>query len=151
MLERHDDMWEWFGEPGHLVCISTNGTVKRNGEGVMGRGCAREATRLCPGIQKELGSYIKTNGNVPGVLYRKPVRFSVGILPVKHNWWEQASLDLIRASVEWLQEAATMVGVSGQATYHVPRLGCGHGRRDWNTEVQPLIVGLPDNVWVHSL
>jgi hypothetical protein len=68
------------------------------------------------------------------------------ILPVKHNWWEKASLELVTASRTFLcGEAVHNPGV----TFHVPRLGCGNGRLDWATCVQGLMLACPDNVVVH--
>lgn len=145
MLESRSDLWAHHRIPGHLVCISTNGFVKRNGAAVMGRGCALQATQMHPGVQMELGAYIRHNGNVPGMLFGP--NYTLGILPVKHNWWEKADLKLIQESVDWLRREASEEAVR---TIHVPRLGCGNGSRNWATEVEPLMRILPDNVIIHS-
>lgn len=50
------------------ICITTNGFVKKSGEAVMGRGNAKEAKTLWPGIEYRLGSLIDAMGNVPNVL-----------------------------------------------------------------------------------
>lgn len=160
MQECKGDLWEHWLDHGHLVCISTNGFVKNNGAAVMGRGCALQATRKMPGIQMELGRYLKRMGNVPGILFHgDSPKFQVGILPVKHNWWERADLDLIKQSVDWLAEASLdtltehfAILKAAPVAIHVPRLGCGNGARDrdWETEVRPLMESLPDNVVVHS-
>lgn len=146
MIERHSDLWEMHRVPGHLVCISTNGFVKRNGCAVMGAGCAKQATQIHLGIAKQFGDYLKKNGNAPGVLEGHGWR--LGVLPVKHNWWERADLGLIKSSIDWLN--ATFDDIAGGTILHVPRLGCGNGGRDWETEVRPLMAELGNNVIVHG-
>ena len=69
------------------------------------------------------------------------------ILPVKHNWWEQADRDLIIASRDFLCGEAVH---NPHLTFHVPRLGCGNGRLNWARDVRPLMEILPDSVVVHS-
>lgn len=152
MIESHSDLWSMNGAPGHLICISTNGFVKRNGCAVMGRGCARQATQLYLGVARQLGHYIRQNGNVPGLLHLEGYKVDLGILPVKHNWWEKASLELIQRSVDWLQLASANKYIleTHLNVLHVPRLGCGNGGRDWAKEVRPMMQTLPDNVVVHS-
>lgn len=50
------------------ICITTNGFVKRNGECVMGKGCAKQAAVKYPGLTKDLGTAIRANGNVVQIL-----------------------------------------------------------------------------------
>jgi hypothetical protein len=45
------------------ICITTNGFVKKNGEAVMGRGCAKQALQRYPSISFTLGNRIVTGGN----------------------------------------------------------------------------------------
>jgi hypothetical protein len=150
MIEHKGDLWEQVAHPNHLVGISTNGYVKANGRAVMGRGCALQATQLFADAALLLGSYIKIHGNVPGYLtldgLELPDELKLLILPVKHNWWERASLELVGRSRNFLGAEAH---AQPQTTFHVPRLGCGNGRLDWLEVVRPLMAILPDNVWVH--
>lgn len=145
MQEHHSNLWDYLNAPGHLICISTNGFVKRNGAAVMGRGCALQATKIDLGIPMVLGRYIRENGNVPGILHGN--KYALGILPVKHKWWERADMELIQRSINWLVIKALD---QSERIFHVPRLGCGNGGRNWPTEVRPLMEILPENVWVHS-
>ena len=153
MIEQVGDLWEHFGHAGHRVAISTNGTIKRNGQGVMGRGCAYQASLMFEGIAKRLGDYLKEHGNAPGYLFVQgavagdPAWDRLLILPVKHNWWEKASLELVAKSVAFLRQESQDFK---DWTFHVPRLGCGNGRLSWLNEVRPLMVELADNVVVHS-
>lgn len=138
MIESAEDIWKFYGQPGHVVCITTNGFVKKNGLAVMGRGCAAEAARLFPQFPALLGFHITQHGNVAMRVPGKPIL----TFPVKHNWWEKADLALIKKSVEFLS------GCDRAYTFHLPRPGCGNGRLSWE-DVKPLLESLPDNVVVH--
>ena len=140
MREIQGELWDYYRE-GFVVCLTTNGMVKRNGECVMGRGCAFEATQRIPGIAKFLGDKIKAGGNVPHWLNSGLISF-----PVKHHWREEADLELIRKSANWLEGAANNLR---QKVFVLPRPGCGNGRLRWES-VQPVIQFLPGNVWVIS-
>ncbi len=135
------NLWSYYGKPGYAVCITTNGFLKKNGEAVMGRGCAYEATQRIPGIALKLGEWISTQGNVPGRLQASPPLI---VFPVKHAWYEKADLHLIIESVAWLEKAASLT--SGYK-FILPRPGCGNGQLAW-ADVKPLLVCLPDNVLV---
>jgi hypothetical protein len=149
MIEHKGDLWTSVFETDHIIGISTNGFRKLNGQAVMGRGCAKQATELWPGVAKRLGAYLEAKGNVPGYLL-DPSGYGIIekllILPVKHNWWERASLELVTASRTFLCGEAVH---HPEVTFHVPRLGCGNGRLDWATQVRPLMEILPSNVVVH--
>jgi hypothetical protein len=138
MIESPQDIWEFYEVPNHVILITTNGFVKKNGECVMGRGCALEATQRIPQIASLIGYHIQRNGNVP---MRVPGK-NILTFPVKHNWWEPADLKLIVKSAEWL------AGLDPAYQYHLPRPGCGNGRLNWE-DVRPYLEPLPDNVWVH--
>jgi len=120
--------------------ITTNGFVKRNGQVVMGRGCAREAATRHPDLPLRLGRLLKRYGNRMFVFRR----YRLITFPVKHNWWEKADKELITRSARELYELA--VGWSGEV-FILPRPGCGNGGLRWS-EVGPLLSFLPDNVWV---
>ncbi len=140
MKEIKGNLWDYYGKPDHVVLITTNGFIKKNGEAVMGRGCALEATYRFPGLAKELGEWIITNGNVPCWL-----RMDLATFPVKHNWFEFADLKLIAESCMWLKGVAQSTPHAN--TYVLPRPGCGNGHLSWD-KVKPLLADLPDNVLV---
>jgi hypothetical protein len=138
MKEIVGNLWDYYNV-GFVVCITTNGFVKNNGEAVMGRGCAFEATQRFPDIRKQLGEHILRHGNTP-------VWLNIGLVtfPVKHSWWEEADLRLIQESARWLFEAAQSLP---QRQFVLPRPGCGNGRLCW-ADVKPCLEFLPDNVLV---
>lgn len=141
MIEAQGDLWIFLESPNSIGCITTNGMVKKNGECVMGRGCAQEAKRKFPNLPKKLGAMISTSGNVIHQLMPNLISF-----PVKHNWWEDADLKLITRSA---MELVAIARHQPDKTFYLPRPGCGNGKRDWKEEVRPIIEGvLPDNVVV---
>lgn len=127
----------WSVKPPDWICITTNGFVKMNGEAVMGRGCARQAAQRYPRLPRHLGADIIALGNH---LYSYP-QWHLYTFPVKHNWWEKASLQLIAQSVEELREEVE--ATPGVRNIYIPRPGCGNGQLQWE-DVRPLLAKLPD-------
>lgn len=149
MIEIKGNLWDFYQKMEHIICITTNGFVKINGEAVCGRGCALEATKYIPGFAKMLGSYITQYGNVPGTMRTTPDEWGIVVFPVKHKWNEKASENLILAGAHWLFDRATQ---SPDITWVLPRPGCGNGGLHWegNEGVHNLISFLPNNVHVIS-
>lgn len=133
MKEAFGDLWEFVAD---TRVITTNGTIKKNGEAVMGRGCAHEAKQRYKTVAYQLGCDILKYGNVPGYL-----RTNLATLPVKHNWWERADLELIEESTRKLVD---LVNWTGAESIVMPRPGCGNGGLDWS-EVKPIIEPLLDD------
>jgi hypothetical protein len=148
MKESVESIWSYYGMQGHVVCITTNGTVKKNGRAVMGRGNAKQAKIMFPDVDELLGQYLRNHGNHAGILALPDTLGDLLVFPVKHRWWEPADLGMITSSVVWLKNEAQG---HPETTYHLPRPGCGNGGRDWATEVNPICKILPDNVWLHTL
>lgn len=143
MKEIKGNLWDFRGKDGYVLCITTNGTIKRDGTAVMGRGCALQAKNNYPGIAATLGRRLKYDGLKVVWLTTRLIAF-----PVKYEWHQKANLDLIKKSAtELAREAANL----RQNWFLLPRPGCGNGQRDWETEVKPIIENiLPDNVLVIS-
>ena len=126
MIEAQGNMW---GYPADYRVITTNGFVKRNGECVMGRGCAKEAKDRYPELPSKLGTLIQAYGNV--VLWLGNDLFS---FPVKHKWFEKADLALIEQSCQQLINHVNRDSVD----VVIPRPGCGNGQLNWN-DVKPIL------------
>jgi hypothetical protein len=149
MREATGNLWT---HPADVRVITTNGFVKKNGQAVMGRGCALEAVKgtryngAWPGLPSILGAIIQSDGNHVSFL-GACVTPATGILvsfPVKHLWMQKADIDLIKRSAE---ELARGIAHDGSRIV-MPRPGCGNGRLKWE-DVKPIIEGiLPDNVVV---
>lgn len=123
MQELTGNLWDYHN-PNHIIAITTNGFVKRNGECVMGRGCALEARQRIPNIARQLGKLITEKGNHVHYLGQGVVSF-----PVKHAWFQDADIALIERSA---RELLNMANSFGWKSVIIPRPGCGNGRLQWN-------------------
>ena len=128
MKEIKGNLWDYHID--HIVVITTNGTVNSSGQNVMGRGCAFEAKKRIPSLPLTLGKFIKDQGNHVFTLCHGLVSF-----PVKHNWWENADINLIERSA---QELSALTDHMGWSSVIIPRPGCGNGRLKW-IDVKPVI------------
>lgn len=139
MKEAEGNLWE--AKPQFIKCITTNGTIKKNGELVMGRGNALQAKQKYPELPKLLGQHIKSSGNI--VYYLK--EYNIATFPVKHHWQDKADIKLIIRSCHQLN--ALLENLNRPAV--LPRPGCANGRLNWEKEVKPVISTILSNrVWV---
>lgn len=134
------------------VVITTNGFVKSNGRCVMGAGIAKQARDKIRDTDLQLGRYIKQYGNRVFNLghYTKKngdISFNLISLPVKHNWWEDADVDLIAKSLSQLIELVDKLELTKVA---VPYPGIGNGKLSKDV-VAPLLEVLDDRFIVCTL
>ncbi len=144
MREAIGNLWDLVPNKGTLV-ITTNGTIKKNGEAVMGRGIALEANQMFPGLAKALGRNLSERGNHAHLLLVSVFstrNITIWTMPVKHNWWEEADPELIVRSAHELAE-----GTRNYPEVWMPRPGCGNGRLKWK-DVKPLIEPIFDNRYI---
>jgi hypothetical protein len=147
MIEVRGDLWGYVDQLGVQILITTNGHVRSDGHGVMGRGCAREALERWPELGLVLGRSIRTFGNTVQLLSDQHRIWS---FPVKHHWSEPANLSLIAKSVASLNALARASQNEHENwKWVLPRPGCGNGRLSWEV-VEPIVSVLPDNVLVIS-
>lgn len=136
------DLWSL---PADAICITTNGSVRRDGRAVMGRGCALQAAKKFPELPMQLGMALQ-NGNCVkwlGVHYMTesdPYKHLIAF-PVKHAWYEKADLALIEKSAEELMMLAT--GMAFKSIL-LPRPGCGNGGLQWK-DVKAVIEPILDD------
>ena len=131
MNEARGNLWDFEAD---ATVITTNGFVKKNGEAVMGRGCAREAATRYPNLPKELGLKIQCDGNH---VFLMPIRRGMSLVtfPVKHHWREEADPELIERS---LFELVDLADHYNWRQVVMPRPGCGNGRLQWEGDIQML-------------
>ena len=137
MKEASGDLWK-IGANADAIVITTNGTVKKNGEAVMGRGCAQEAAVRFPDLPKFLGKRL--------VVFNDVKVFSFGnwtlvTYPVKHEWWQKADMGLIAKS------ALELVFFAEKHEWEnvvMPRPGCGNGGLSW-WAVRPILEEVLDD------
>lgn len=119
-----------------VICITTNGIVKKNGEAVMGAGIALELRNRAPLFPKIFGDKLKKDGNhvsmflVTQINGRKVVTF-----PVKHHFKDEACLELIERSCK---ELVDLVDKFEFDQICLPKPGCGAGKLNWKTQVKPI-------------
>jgi hypothetical protein len=148
-----------------VVCITTNGFVKANGEAVMGRGCAYELAQLFPRVPRILGAMIKQHGNIVQQIMMANDTIAVAF-PVKHardvfdgsnvvahatgnyrmgqlvpGFHLKADIELIKQSAIQLRD---WVEIRGFKSVVLPRAGCGAGELDWAT-VKPILDAILDD------
>lgn len=130
MQEVKGNLWEL---PADARCITTNGFVTKAGKAVMGRGCAKEATDLIPGLARNLGMLISLHGNNVHALGEYPQWGRLYSFPVKHVWNQYADPVLIIRSAEQLVAEVDRLKGEGVVlnTILIPRPGCGNGGLDW--------------------
>lgn len=163
MLENRGNLWDLA--KGHILCITTNGFVKRNGDCVMGRGIAAEAVKRFPKVSQVLGHLITTHGNkvLPLGVYGDYLLMSFPVKPsfgkcgetgvVRHmkskfspgdtvpGWACLADPAIIQRSIDQLKRMCDPLPAG--AKVFLPQPGCGAGELSW-TEVKPLVQHLSD-------
>ena len=142
MQELYGDIWEQH-KLGRWTIITTNGAIREDGKCVMGRGVAKQAADKFSGLPRRLGDALKTGGNIVHVFED----LKIITLPVKHDWREQADLELIETSLQQLVAWAN-VPPRKHGKFYMVRPGCSNGRRDWETEVKPLCARYLDGRFV---
>ena len=140
MRELKGNAWDVYLDY-DVLCITTNGTIKTNGECVMGAGIAKTAKNKFPTLPTILGKFIKEYGNRCFKLSKVNDNTWLVSFPVKHNWWEIADLELIEKSSLELVEMADKFNWN---KILLPRPGCGNGKLSWN-EVKPILSEILDD------
>lgn len=127
---------------GKIVCITTNGFIKKNGQGVLGRGNALAMAQLIPQLPTFLADHIKKNGNIVGPIFKNIISFPVK--PVSGNYNQalnkvkylyvanstipgyhcKASLELIEKSLNQLNE---LIENHNLKEVYLPLPGCSNG------------------------
>lgn len=143
MKELNGDLWR---TPADVRIITTNGTIKKDGRAVMGKGCADQAKNKYPGLDELFGMMLRVYGNRALILQSPPLD-ALWSFPVKHNWQDAADLELIARSAAKVAQYADrheeLFGIRAPRIL-LPRPGCGNGRLDWK-DVKPVIVDLLDD------
>ena len=142
MIEVKGDIWK-FWERGFFIVIPTNGYVKMNGEAVMGRGLAFDASIKFKSLAFELGALLKKYGND---VFIHPT-YRIFTFPVKHNWDEKADIELIKFSCVGLQSLVNLRVKPISLPVYIPRVGCGNGMLEWK-DVKPILESYLDERFV---
>jgi len=142
MQEINGNIWDQY-TLGRWVVITTNGEVRKDGACVMGRGVAKQAADKLPDLPYKLGNAIKAGGNNVHVFDD----LKMIALPVKHNWRDQADLELIAKSLQQLVAWAD-IPPRKHGKFYIVRAGTGNGRLRWVEQVKPLFERYLDDRFV---
>ena len=142
------DIWT-LHSAGCYVVDPTNACVTRGGENVMGAGLSLDVKRRWPEMPRLYGAILMEAvrpgvpmGRTPAVPDLRPPLVTVDderrlcLAVVKADWRDRADLGLIAAV---LAELGGFVSGRRDVQVAIPRLGCGAGGRDWESEVKPLV------------
>jgi len=148
-----------------IVCITTNGTITKSNQLVMGRGNALQASKLFPSLKTEaallLLRYFKPQTYTPLNLMPNKEKFKrpwkiivygffyseelpVALFQVKKHFAEYADIRLINFSIQMLKVYALK---NPTRIFHLPFPGIGFGGLSVE-EVEPLLKTLPGNICV---
>jgi len=149
---------ELFDEVGraNLLLVTTNASIKRSGQIVMGRGAAKQAAERWPELPSRIvqaaqeADHISSTGFrwyglVLTDIYEKGTR--VGAFQVKEEWWQRANLSIIQLSATMLRGIAVSQSLEfKRVAMNFPGIGNGGRTRE---EVLPLLADLPRHVFVY--
>jgi len=138
MIVRHDNIFSYINNA-DAICFTSNGILRRNGQGICGAGIAKAfRTRFPdPDLETLLGNHIKENGNVVGVLgVIHPTKTSIVSFPTKNDWKHPSSISLIQQSCKQLKAIANERKWNAVA---LPKPGCSNGGLDWESQVKPIV------------
>ena len=136
------NIW-YFHTRGEWIVVPTNGTVKKDGRAVMGRGIAKEAKRRFPALPTTLGDRLSLCGNIP-LLFEQ---YRLITFPVKEVWWGKAKISLLDISCRLLNTLIdnynyrfniTIMAKPRIQRVYLPKVGCGNGKLDWD-RVKPVL------------
>ena len=117
------DIWDWYEEYNHTICITTNGIIRNNGKLVMGAGIALDASDKIKGLDTTLGRLVKWYGNKPFYL----PDINIMSFPTKCHWRDPSFLNLIIKSAELIKEMAEFYELP---IIYSPVPGCSNGGLD---------------------
>jgi len=130
MKQVEGNLWDYH-DSGQWIGIPTNLSTTTQGLAVMGRGLAREARIRFPLLSAQLGNHIQNHKTRGSALFWF-FNLRIVCVPVKHEWRNPASLNLIRVSCTQLTRETHVPEL------YLPKLGCGYGQRTWE-EVGPVM------------
>ncbi len=128
------------------VLVNTVNTV-----GVMGKGIALEFKQLYPEMFREYQELCETGKLSIGKLYlfKSPNKWVLNF-PTKEHWRHPSKVEYIEAGLAEFSRRYARWGINSIA---FPALGCGNGRLDFATQVQPVmhkyLSRLPIEVFIH--
>lgn len=114
------------------ILVNTVNTV-----GVMGKGIAADFKKIYPKMFEEYMSLCEKGQLDIGELYLyKTSNKWILNFPTKKHWKSPSTVEYIEKGLQKLVEQATKLQLRDIA---MPKLGCGNGGLDWETQVKPIV------------
>lgn len=110
------DIWDFDG----YKIITTNFSVNKNGEAVMGRGLAYQAAQKFPALKKEYGKILSEQMFTYTTIFQE---YKLIMFPVKRYWYEKADINIILASLKELVDLEQRL----KEQIYMPIPGVGYG------------------------
>ncbi len=135
---------------GDVICVTTNGEIKKDKRAVMGKGIAKFFRDTFKDVDLLLGKYLKLFGNRAFMLgeYQygnKMVKLAT--FPTKHTWRGKSDLNLIAASAKQIKGMADKYEWS---KIYIPIPGCSNGQLNWS-QVKEVLNNLDERFVIFSL
>lgn len=121
------------------LCITTNGMLRTNGNGIMGAGVARAGRNHIPNAEQQLGRVITQNGHITQVFSTFADRPVISF-PTKFDWRDKSDIELIKKSC---RELMRVIKHHNLKRVLLPRPGCANGGLNWD-DVRPEIAQILD-------
>lgn len=143
-----NDKLDYAGNFGNndVLMFTANSVVKNNGALVMGAGAALAVRKLFPGIDRYFGRQIESMSEFRTVFVYFQHK-NIGAFQTKRYHGDNSSLVLLRNSVSELKNMALQ---NSHRIFHLNYPAIGYGALPISL-VQPLVEGLPDNVYLYKI
>lgn len=128
------DLFDMLDLGADCIVITTNGVLRNNGNGICGKGIAKQAKDRWDNFEEVLGNHLRNNDNTVGLLLKEDETY-VCSFPTKYHWKENSSLELIEQSCQDLLE---IVNDKGFKCVCMTKPGCGNGNLKWEV-VKPIL------------
>jgi O-acetyl-ADP-ribose deacetylase (regulator of RNase III) len=154
LVRMREDRGDILTYQADAIVIPTNTVYRMKNKNkaiaVMGAGLAKQAALKWPQLVLALGANLMADDwehpfvhtFTPIEQHGTPIVFA---LPTKRHYRDESSLELISSGLDKLVH---LVNTQDLKNIAVPRLGCGLGNLDWDTEVKPLMESKLDDRFV---
>lgn len=111
----------------------------------MGAGVAKQAADRWPLLPEMLGDRLKYYGEGTYAVWPELGGQAVVCFQTKHHYRDPSDLALIERSAV---ELVRLTKIWAWKTVVLPRVGCGLGHRDWESEVKPILTRYLDDRFI---
>lgn len=131
----------------NVICVTTNGMIKKDGTAVMGAGIAKIVNERFH-VAGKLADHLRHHGNIVcdlGEYTYEHSKFHLVSFPTKHHWRYPSNPRLIELS------AKQLVALADEKQYERIFLtppGCGCGGLDWENDVRPILEPIFDDRFI---